>query len=93
MAVAGVNVNLVLMALNLLPILPLHGGRILFSLLPTPVVAIAREHLDSQALDTRHHPVPVELDFIEPVVAVARDAIDQRRQLRLQGPRQFRHEA
>ena len=34
MAVAGVNVNLVLMALNLLPILPLDGGRILFSLLP-----------------------------------------------------------
>lgn len=34
MAVAGVNVNLVLMALNLLPILPLDGGRVLFSLLP-----------------------------------------------------------
>jgi Zn-dependent protease len=34
MAVAGVNVNLVLIALNLLPILPLDGGRILFSLLP-----------------------------------------------------------
>ena len=34
MAVAGVNVWLVLMALNLLPILPLDGGRILFSLLP-----------------------------------------------------------
>ncbi|WP_447921023.1 site-2 protease family protein [Achromobacter aegrifaciens] len=34
MAVAGVNINLVLMALNLLPILPLDGGRILFSLLP-----------------------------------------------------------
>ncbi|HAP24645.1 MAG TPA: site-2 protease family protein [Achromobacter sp.] len=34
MAEAGVNVNLVLMALNLLPILPLDGGRVLFSLLP-----------------------------------------------------------
>ncbi|AYD65722.1 site-2 protease family protein [Achromobacter sp. LC458] len=34
MGVAGVNINLVLMALNLLPILPLDGGRILFSLLP-----------------------------------------------------------
>lgn len=32
--IAGVNINLVLMALNLLPILPLDGGRILFSLLP-----------------------------------------------------------
>ncbi|RFT72286.1 site-2 protease family protein [Bordetella bronchiseptica] len=34
MARAGVNVNLVLMALNLLPILPLDGGRVVFSLLP-----------------------------------------------------------
>lgn len=34
MAIAGVNVNLVLMALNLLPIPPLDGGRILYSLLP-----------------------------------------------------------
>lgn len=34
MAQAGISVNLVLMALNLLPILPLDGGRILFSLLP-----------------------------------------------------------
>ncbi|HYG44819.1 MAG TPA: site-2 protease family protein [Bordetella sp.] len=34
MAMAGVNVNLVLMALNLLPIPPLDGGRIVFSLLP-----------------------------------------------------------
>ena len=31
---AGINVNLVLMALNLLPILPLDGGRVVFSLLP-----------------------------------------------------------
>jgi len=34
MAQIGINVNLVLMALNLLPILPLDGGRVLFSLLP-----------------------------------------------------------
>jgi Zn-dependent protease len=34
MAVAGVQVNLVLMALNLLPLPPLDGGRIVFSLLP-----------------------------------------------------------
>jgi len=34
MAVVGVQINLVLMALNLLPILPLDGGRILVSLLP-----------------------------------------------------------
>jgi Zn-dependent protease len=34
MAAAGVSINIVLMALNLLPLLPLDGGRILFSLLP-----------------------------------------------------------
>ncbi|OFZ86920.1 MAG: peptidase M50 [Betaproteobacteria bacterium RBG_16_64_18] len=34
MAQAGVSVNIVLMVLNLLPILPLDGGRIAFSLLP-----------------------------------------------------------
>jgi Zn-dependent protease len=34
MAVAGIQVNLMLMALNLLPIPPLDGGRIVFSLLP-----------------------------------------------------------
>ena len=32
--VAGINVNVVLMVLNLLPILPLDGGRIVASLLP-----------------------------------------------------------
>ena len=34
MAGAGVEINLMLMALNLLPILPLDGGRIAVSLLP-----------------------------------------------------------
>jgi len=34
MALVGVQVNLVLMALNLLPLPPLDGGRIVFSLLP-----------------------------------------------------------
>jgi Zn-dependent protease len=34
MAAAGVQINLVLMALNLLPLLPLDGGRMLYSLLP-----------------------------------------------------------
>lgn len=35
MADAGIKINLVLMILNLLPILPLDGGRIAVSLLPT----------------------------------------------------------
>ncbi len=34
MAIAGVQVNLVLMALNLVPLPPLDGGRIVYSLLP-----------------------------------------------------------
>lgn len=34
MSVAGIKVNIVLMLLNLLPILPLDGGRIVASLLP-----------------------------------------------------------
>jgi Zn-dependent protease len=37
MAKAGVQVNLMLMALNLLPIPPLDGGRIAASLLPGPI--------------------------------------------------------
>lgn len=34
MTIAGIQVNLVLMALNLVPLPPLDGGRIVFSLLP-----------------------------------------------------------
>lgn len=34
MSQAGININISLMLLNLLPILPLDGGRIVFSLLP-----------------------------------------------------------
>jgi Zn-dependent protease len=41
MAVAGIVVNLVIMAINLLPVLPLDGGRILAGLLPR---GLAREY-------------------------------------------------
>jgi len=34
MTIAGIQVNLVLMALNLVPLPPLDGGRVVFSLLP-----------------------------------------------------------
>lgn len=34
MAIAGIQVNLILMALNLIPLPPLDGGRVVFSLLP-----------------------------------------------------------
>jgi Zn-dependent protease len=39
MASAGVQINLMLMALNLLPILPLDGGRIAVSLMPRQMAA------------------------------------------------------
>ncbi len=40
MSVAGVFVNLVLMAINLLPVPPLDGGRILTGLLPMPLARV-----------------------------------------------------
>jgi Zn-dependent protease len=39
MAGAGIQINLMLMALNLLPILPLDGGRLAVSLLPQRIAA------------------------------------------------------
>jgi len=41
MAIAGIMVNIVVMAINLLPILPLDGGRILAGILPR---SLAREY-------------------------------------------------
>ncbi len=49
MAVAGVLINTVLMALNLLPVPPLDGGRIVYSLLP-PKQAQAYSRLESYGL-------------------------------------------
>lgn len=39
MGVAGIFINLILLVLNLLPILPLDGGRVVVSLLPGPLAA------------------------------------------------------
>jgi len=47
--VAGVLFNAVLMALNLLPILPLDGGRVLSSLLP-PRMAMVYSRLEGYGL-------------------------------------------
>lgn len=47
LAVAGVVINLVLMVMNLLPILPLDGGRILTGLLPN---AMSRSFARTEAL-------------------------------------------
>lgn len=49
MGVAGVLFNAVLMALNMLPILPLDGGRVLNSLLP-PKLAMTYSRLEAYGL-------------------------------------------
>jgi|SRR6185503_2323029 len=45
MAIAGIVVNVVLMAINLLPILPLDGGRIVAGILPR---ALARQYAKAE---------------------------------------------
>ncbi len=49
MGAAGILINIILMALNLLPVLPLDGGRIVASLLP-PRAALAFSRLEPYGL-------------------------------------------
>jgi Zn-dependent protease len=62
MAEAGISVNIVLMVLNLLPILPLDGGRIAVSLLPIRL-AVPYARLEPYGL-----PILLALIFIPPNV-------------------------
>ena len=62
MAEAGITVNIVLMVLNLLPILPLDGGRIAVSLLPD------RLALGYARLEPFGFPILLALIFIPPHV-------------------------
>ncbi len=62
MAEAGININIVLMVLNLLPILPLDGGRIAVSMLPD------RLALGYARLEPFGFPILLLLIFIPPHV-------------------------
>jgi Zn-dependent protease len=62
MAEAGITINIVLMVLNLLPILPLDGGRIAVSLLPD------RLALGYARLEPFGFPILLALIFIPPHV-------------------------
>ncbi|MCC6473681.1 MAG: site-2 protease family protein [Burkholderiales bacterium] len=65
-AEAGVSVNIVLMILNLLPILPLDGGRIAASLMPEPM---ARIYARSEPLGLVILLVLVSTDLLSVVLA------------------------
>jgi Zn-dependent protease len=76
MSVTGINVNLVLMVLNLLPLPPLDGGRIAVSLLPMPMA------VKFSRLERWGFPILVLLLFTHvldtilwPVVALFKDLI------------------
>lgn len=76
MAEAGIMVNLVFMVLNLVPILPLDGGRIAFSLLPDKL-ALSYGRLERFGLPLLLLLlfVHVQTGFLDPFVAAANSAI------------------
>lgn len=49
MGIAGININLILMLLNLIPLPPLDGSRVLYSILP-PRIALTLQHLEFTGL-------------------------------------------
>jgi Zn-dependent protease len=79
--VAGIEVNLVFMALNLLPILPLDGGRVVVSLLPNSL-ARSFSRLEPFGLPILLGLVMISMYgynilgiFIDPIMLVSRSAI------------------
>lgn len=73
---AGIMVNLVFMVLNLIPILPLDGGRIAFSLLPDKLaVGYGRLERFGLPLLILLLFVHVQTGFLDPFVAAANSAI------------------
>jgi Zn-dependent protease len=78
---AGIEVNLVFMALNLLPILPLDGGRVVVSLLPDPL-AVSFSRLEPFGLPILLGLVAISSygydilgKFLNPIVFASKSAI------------------
>lgn len=77
-AIAGITVNLMLAILNLVPILPLDGGRIVFSLLPDSLaVPYGRLERFGLPLVLAFIYLESQLHFLEPVYDIAFEAIGQ----------------
>ena len=76
MASAGIKVNLMLMALNLLPILPLDGGRIAVSLLPHSIASsYARLEPYGFVIVIALLATGILVDLMQPILRVAEIAL------------------
>jgi len=76
MASAGIKVNLMLMALNLLPILPLDGGRIAVSLLPHSIASsYARLEPYGIVIVIALLATGILVDLMQPILRVAEIAL------------------